>query len=158
MTLNRDVSHQSEARIMSFSQVSSDQQPNSWNTELTNLKDGREDIVKADWTLEQGGQLGVLWRIAALGSRPKPRHSREGGGGEGSHPVLRSAWASGDLGEAAWTRGQPARRLARPSRVTRHWGCDVRSGQERDYCSYTLLSLSEIFWNNQSQHSCSLST
>ena len=129
VTLNTQMSVISQRPgSVSFSQSearNSVSQPIKWPTaELmkhrTNLKDGREDIVKADWTLEQGSQLGVLGRIAALGSRPQPRHGGEGGGGEGRHPVLRSAGASGDLGEAAWTRGQPARRLARPSRVTRH--------------------------------------
>ena len=78
VTLNTQMSISQRPGSVSFSQSAarnSVSQPIKWPTaELmkhrTNLKDGREDIVKADWTLEQGGQLGVLGRIAALGSRP----------------------------------------------------------------------------------------
>ena len=68
VTLNTQMSVISQrSGSVSFSQSGNQQQLMKYKT---NLKDGREDIVKADWTLEQGGQLGVLGRIAALGSRP----------------------------------------------------------------------------------------
>ena len=105
--------NQRQGYVSEFSK-SVDSQEDLIRIDVPHLQDGREDIVKTDGALEQGGQLGVLGGIAALGPRPEPCHGGNGGGGQGRHPVLGRA---GDLGQPAWTLGQPARRLAW---VTRH--------------------------------------